>query len=120
MYRKFILDQLAQCAFASPTAFNKETHTFSIPRYTKPKYDIGKCYIVQLPDHLLRADSILATNWNQNRIPPGVFLKIFVSKALGKMIYTDAVLFDPQTQTELNMWWSGWLPVDEIKQLSII
>ena len=118
MVRQYIVDQLARCAFANPSSYDKKTNTFIIPKYTKAKFDLGKSYIIQIPEILMQPDAVLTTNWNQGKIPPNNYLKIYVSKTLGKMIYVDAVAFDINKNIDLNVWWSGWLPVEEIYQLS--
>ena len=118
MIRDYIRDQLANCVFASPNSYDEKTHTFIIPRYSKPQYLEGKCYIVKLQIQLLDSNSIIASNWNAGSIPPGQFLKIYISKTMGKMIYVDSTLYNIESQQDLNVFWSGWLPIEELEQIA--
>ena len=119
MIRQFILDQLASCVFATPISFDEKTNTFVIPRYSKPTYAIGKCYLIEIPRHLLSPDALIAANWNAGRVPPAPYLKIYVSKTMGKMIYVDGITYNIESNTDLPDTWSGWLPCEEIKQLAV-
>lgn len=112
-------EQLKKCEFADLSNFDANTNTYHIPRYTKPTYDIGKCYIIQVPDRLINnTNSIEAVNWNKCTAPSNKYLKIYVSKQLGKMIYIDSVGYDLETKRDLNNLWSGWLPIEEITQIA--
>ena len=42
------------------------------------------------------------------------------SKSLGKMIYVDSLGFDPQTKSDINTLWSGWLPTEELIMISSV
>lgn len=120
MIRQFILDQLAKCSFATPVSFDEATNTFVIPRYSKPVFAVGSCYLIEIPPHLLSLDALIAANWNAGRVPPMPHLKAFVSKTMGKMIYVDSVAYNIETNTDLMETWSGWLPCEEIKQLAVL
>ena len=118
MIREYIKKQLAQCHFADLSNYDAETNTFKIKKYSKPTYDINHCYLIQLFPSLLDPSSVVAVNWNSGALPPGPFLKAFVSKTLGNMIYVDSIVYDITTNTDTNQYWSGWLPIDELSQLA--
>ena len=120
MIRQFVLDQLAKCSFATPISFDEATNTFIIPRYSKPTYAIGKCYLVEIPDYLLSTETVVAANWNSGRAPIAKYLKVYVSKTMGKMIYVDSVAYNIEQNIDLADTWSGWLPCEEIKQLAAL
>jgi hypothetical protein len=61
---------------------------------------------------------VVAVNYNNGTAPAYQYLKIFVSKSLGKMIYVDSLGFDPSTKQDINVLWSGWLPTEELKLIS--
>ena len=48
------------------------------------------------------------------------YLKVYVSKLLGKMVYVDSIGYDVNTRQDINLLWSGWLPTEEITQLSVM
>lgn len=117
--RELIKQQLQSCSYASLTDFNSDTNTFTIPRYTKPHYELGKMYLVRLSGILINnTTSVVAVNYNRSTAPTCEYLKIFVSKTLGKMIYVDSLGFDMNTKQDVSSFWSGWLPVEELTLIS--
>ena len=63
MIRPYIQRQLNKCSFVKLDNFDEETNTYHIAKYTKPKYEVGKGYLIQIPKYLINnAASILATN----------------------------------------------------------
>lgn len=119
--RDLIKKQLELCSFADLSNYDPETNTFKIPKYTKPHFELGNMYLVQLSGILVgNTNSVVATNYNNGTAPQFQFLKIFVSKALGKMIYVDSIGFDPETRTDSTVMWSGWLPTEELTLISNI
>ena len=121
MIRPIIKEQLEKCQFANLNNFDPTTNTFIIPKYSKPTYDINKCYLVKLPLNIVdTADSVLATNWNNGTFPKTQYLKIYISKALGTMIYVDSIGFDFETRQDLNLMWSGWLDTSSLTQIAAL
>ena len=119
--RDLIRQQLQNCSYANLDNFDPETCTFKIPRYSKPHYTLGSMYLVQVSGALVNnTNSVIACNYNNGTAPSYPYLKIFVSKSLGKMIYVDSLGFDPQTKQDINVLWSGWLPTEELTMLSTI
>lgn len=119
--RELIRQQLLNCSYANLNNFDPETCTFRIPKYCKPHYNLGSMYLVQVSGAIVgNTNSVIATNYNNGTAPAYPYLKIFVSKSLGKMIYVDSIGFDPQTKQDINAMWSGWLPTEELTMLSTI
>ena len=117
--REIIKQQLQNCSYANLSNYDPATQTFLIPKYQKPHFVLGNMYLVQLSGALVNnISSVIAANYNNGTAPMYPFLKIFVSKSLGKMIYVDSLGFDPQTKQDINVLWSGWLPVDELTLIS--
>jgi len=116
--RELIKKQLKSVNFADLSNYDETTGVFTIPKYSKPKYDVGKMYLVQIANELVdNTTSVLASNWNNGTAPKSAFLKVFVNKTSGKMIYVDSLAFNMLTKTETMTMWSGWLPVDQITQI---
>lgn len=108
--------QLEKCKFANLKNFDKELNAFIIPKYTKPFYQTNKVYLVQIPKYLVNnSTSVIACNWNNSTSPSTEYLKIFINKFNGKMIYVDSIGVDIETKSDLNNYWSGWIPLDEIE-----
>lgn len=121
MIRPYVKEQLDKCNFANLNNYDAETNTFLIPRYTKPTYELNKCYLVKLPAHIInQPDSVLAVNWNQGKSPSVPYLKIYISKIFGNMIHVDSIGFDFDTKQDLNIMWSGWLNVEELTQIAAL
>jgi len=117
--RQVIKDQLRACQFADLHHFDADTYTVHIPKYSKPKYDLNQMYLIGLNEVLINnTNSPLASNWNHGTAPSTKYLKIFVSKQLGKMIYVDSIGYDYAAYQDLNNVWSGWLPTEEIEQIA--
>ena len=116
--RELIKQQLQKIQWADMSHYDPETNVYNIPRYSKPEYKLGKMYIVQLPDIIINnTSSVLATNWNRATAPKTKYLKIYISKMVGKMLYVDSVGFDYDIKQDLPNLWSGYLPADEITQM---
>ena len=117
--RDLIKQQLAKVNYADLSHFDETTGVFNIPKYSKPKFDIGKMYIIQVANELVdNNNSVIATNWNSGTSPKSPFLKIYVSKMVGKMIYVDSLVFDMNTKSDTSIIWSGWLPTEQITQIA--
>ena len=121
MIRPIIKEQLEKCQFADLNNFDPNTNTFYIKKYSKPTYELNHCYLVKLPLNIVNAsDSVLAVNWNNGNYPRAQYLKIYISKALGTMIYVDSIGFDFDTKQDLPLMWSGWLNTQELTQISAL
>ena len=119
--RDLIKQQLQNCSYTNLSNFNQETQTFIIPKYKKPQFILGNMYLVQLSNSLVNnPNSVVAVNYNNGTAPNYTFLKIFVSKSLGKLIYVDSLGFDPNTKQDINIMWSGWLPTEDLTIISQI
>jgi hypothetical protein len=117
--RELIKQQLKNCSYADLSHFDPVTNTFLIPRYQKPHFALGNMYLVQVSGALVNnTSSVIAANYNNGTAPSFNYLKIFVSKSLGKMIYVDSIGFDPGTKQDINIMWSGWLPTEELTLIS--
>ena len=115
MRSKIVKEQLDKCTFADLSDYNPNTRTYHIPRYVKPNYAVGKSYLVRLDNSIVNnSNSVLAANWNNGKSPSYNYYKIYVSKALGKMISIDGLAFDIEANKDMMDMWSGWLNVDNI------
>lgn len=121
MIRHIIKEQLEKCQFADLNNYDQNTNTYLIKKYSKPTYDLNKCYLVKLPTSIINnGDSVLAVNWNNCTFPRTQYLKIYISKVLGNMIYVDSIGFDFDTKQDLNLMWSGWLNNLELTQIAAL
>lgn len=121
MIRSIIKEQLEKCQFADLNNYDTRTNTFIVRKYSKPTYELNHCYLVRVPLAIVNvADSVLAVNWNNGTFPRAQYLKIYVSKILGNMIYVDSIGFDFETKQDLTVMWSGWLNTSELTQIAAL
>ena len=121
MIRPLIREQLEKCQFADLNNYDARTNTFLVKKYSKPTYELNRCYLVKLPLNIVNAtDSVLAVNWNNGTCPKTQYLKIYVSRILGNMIQVDSISYDLETRQDLNLMWSGWLDVNTLAQLAAL
>lgn len=121
MVSKIIEEQLRSCVYADLSHFDANTNIYLIPKYTKPQYNINKCYLIKLPNFVINnTTSVLATNWNNGLAPKNEYYKAYISKMVGKMIYCDCLAYDFNNKCDLTEMWSGYLSVDEITQIGEI
>ena len=121
MIRPLIKEQLEKCQFADLNNYDARTNTFLVKKYSKPTYELNHCYLVRLPLNIVNAaDSVLAINWNSGSFPRTQYLKIYISKVMGTMIYVDSIGFDFDTKQDLNLMWSGWLNTSELTQIAML
>jgi len=119
--RDLVRRELAKVAYADLTHYDEETGIFTIPKYSKPRFELTKMYIVQVANEVVNNNrSVLASNWNNGTSPKSTYLKIYVSKMIGKMIYVDSLVFNMETKSDTSILWSGWLPVDQLTQLYVL
>lgn len=118
MSRPIIETQLEKCQFADLSNFDPATNTFHIPKYSKPTYQVGAFYLVKVAaDVVGNPTSVVATNWNRGSYPQFQYLKAYVAKTSGKMIYIDTIAYNIETETDIPAFWSGWLSIDSLTQL---
>ena len=119
MRSKIVELQLKQVNYADLSHYDETTGVFNIPKYSKPKFDIGKMYIIQVANELVNNNnSVIASNWNNGTSPKSAYLKIYINKMVGKMIYVDSLVFNIETNSDTNIMWSGWLPTEQITQIA--
>lgn len=117
--RDTIKKQLEQCNYVNLCNFNPETNTFTIPKYNKPQFKQNGYYLVKISKAIVgNPNSVTATNWNKGFAPQRDYMKIYISKIMGKMIYVDGMGYDFETKQDTNYMWSGWLCTDDLEQLA--
>lgn len=114
---KAIKDQLEKVKVANIGYYDNDTTEIIIPRFEQVRYEIGSYYLVKLDGALTSptGNELLISNWNKGTYPRCEFLKIDVTKVLGKMIYVNALGYDNEKQEDLNYCWTGWLPIQQLE-----
>ena len=81
-----------------------------------------KCYLISVEDYILHPPEgfTLHTNWNNGKIPTHKFMKVDVSKIMGKMVKVNALGYDMKSQEDTTDMWDGWLPLKSITILEVL
>ena len=116
---KIIEQQLKKLEYADISNFDAATNTYIIPKKVDIKIEEDKCYLIQLLPTLFK-NEVLKTNWNAGSMPMYNYMKIDVSKIIGKMIKVVGTGYDIETQTDISSFWSGWLSTQDIKVIKKI
>lgn len=118
---ELIKKQFEKVEVADLSNFN-ENGEFIIPRYERDRFEEDKCYLIELDRTLTinNPNSLIQSNWNNNTYPLYQYLKVDVSKVMGKMIKVNSVAFDYATNQDIAYYWTGWLPIDLIKIISVL
>ena len=110
---KFIKQQLDLAGIE----YKESDNSIFIPKVTGIKLEEDGCYIIKLKETLFHLDptSALITNWNAGSIPTEKYYKIDVSKILGNMVKITGISYNPTTKNCSDIYWAGWLPINEIE-----
>lgn len=116
---KIVEEQLKNCIYANLNNFDSATNTYHIPKYSKPQYKVGKCYIVRLSAGIVNnKNSVMATNWNGGSAPTDQCMVIYINSIMGTNVKVDGRGYDYNTKQSLATMWSGWLNTNEMDQLA--
>lgn len=77
----------------------------------------GKCYLIQIADYVLNEPPhfTLSANWNNGIIPKSRYLKVQITRVMGKMIQVDGSGYDVYNQLDTSDTYIGlWLPLGSI------
>ena len=115
-----IRDQLHKCKVANIPAFDENTTTLQIPKgavLPVSKYQVNKCYLVELADYIIHPPetSTLASNWNRGSVPKHKYYKCEIAQLMGKQVKIMGYGYDPATQLDTSDMWEGWVPLDGLK-----
>lgn len=112
--------QLEKCTVAKIPKFDDETTHLVIPQKRKQditRYQINKCYIVELSDSFLSLEknSPFVCNWNGGIVAKHKYYKCAIVKVMNNMIKITGFGCDPINGTETMDMWEGWVPSDDIQ-----
>lgn len=120
--RELIKQQLRACNFAnlSNTVKIEGGYLIKIPKYSKPRFELGKMYLISLSeDAAFNSASYLSVTRNNNTVPGISCLKAYIAKQEGRLVYTNCIGFNLNTNCDdLSKVWSGWLDIDDFSLIS--
>jgi len=119
---KLIKNELTKVSVADVSNYDKNKGQILIPRIRKIRLEENSYYIIKLDKRLLNPEdmSVLYSNWNKSTVPPHHYLKVDVSKILGKMVKVNSISYDYENKQDLNTARSGWLPIEQVEILEKI
>lgn len=116
----YIYAKLKQLSVAK-ILLDKNINEYLIPKYSKPKFDIGKMYLIKVSSEIVNnPNSILAINWNSGNSPKNTYYKAYVNKVIGGNIHCDCLAINPITKQDLSEIFSGYLDINYIEQLEVL
>lgn len=115
-----IKSQLSKCTVAKIPPYNDDTIHIIIPKKKESeitKYQVNKCYIVELSDNFvnLDKDSAFVCNWNGGILAKHKYYKCAIVKVMNNMIKITGFGYDLINDTETIDMWEGWVPSDDIQ-----
>lgn len=61
--REYIKKQLNKVVYADLSDYDESTGTYHIKKYSKPKFEVGSCYLVQIANEIYnQPNSVYAIN----------------------------------------------------------
>lgn len=110
-----IKEQLKKINRVKVPSFDENTQTITLLKSDIQSTDSlqeDRCYLISVEDYILNPPEgfTLHSNWNNNIVPKHKFMKIDVSKIMGKMVKVNSVGYDMKHQVDSADVWSGWLP----------
>ena len=117
---ELVKKQLKKCRTASLPPYNDSTTQMLIPKLSDMNGSSlipGHYYIIELSDYLINPpqDFVLHDNWNNGIVPKCKYFKCECVRIMGKMMKIEGVGYDKDTDTDLNISWGGWLPINGVK-----
>lgn len=112
-----IKKQLEKVEYADLSNFNAETNTYIIKKRVDIKLEVDNCYLIRVKPSA-HNNFVVISNWNNGSMPSSEYLKVDISKIMGKMVRVVGVVHDYQTHQDLASFWSGWLSTDDIEVIS--
>lgn len=114
---KIIQDQLQKVQYADLSNYNEETNTYIIKKRVDIKIDEDNCYLIHIKPSAFHNIAV-NTNWNNGATPLFNYMKVDVSKKMGKMIKVTGLKHNIDTGIDDSQFWSGWLSIDDIEVLN--
>lgn len=112
-----IQKQLSKVEYADLSRFDPQTNTYIIKKRVDMKLEVDNCYLIRVKPSAYN-NMTVTINWNGGNVPPSEYLKVDISKIMGKMVRVVGVSHDYQTKQDLTSFWSGWLSTDDLEVIS--
>lgn len=112
-----IKKQLEKVEYADLSNFNPETNTYVIKKRVDIKLEVDSCYLIQVKPSAYN-NFVVISNWNNGNMPMYEYLKVDISKLMGKMVKVVGVAHDYQNHQDLASFWSGWLSTDDLEVIA--
>lgn len=122
---KYIKEQLEKCRVAHIPPYDDDTTTIVIDKNGTRggmSFVPNHYYVIEIDDVVLSPEQseVLHKNWNGGIVPPNKCLKCECIKVMGTMVKVDGIGYNKDTEEDINVFWSGWLPMKDITVLKEI
>ena len=111
---------LQECEHCTIPTYSDDTTILHIPKHEIKKpltFKLNSYYRICIDDYILNPPEgfTLAKNWNSNTNPPCKYMNVVVNQLMGQMVKIEGIGFDMEQAKPINISWSGWLPVSNVK-----
>lgn len=118
MLDKIVEQQLGSLEVAKVSIYIKEKNRYLFRRVGSDLL-VGKSYMLRLDSKLTdrEASGMVASNWNQGRVPSHTLMKAGVRDKKGTMYLLHGEYIDEEHNPIGEEPWDGWLPLGQLEIL---
>ena len=109
-----IKQQLSSVQFADLSNYDRQNNIYHIPHTNQIKLKINHSYLIKIKESIINND-IHKVNYNEGKVPDIGRYVIDVISILNKIIKVNAVKYDEEKEKETNVWWSGYISLNDIE-----
>lgn len=113
---KIIQDQLNKVQNADLSNYDAENNSYLIKKRLDIKVVEDCCYLIHIKPSAFANIGVI-TNWNGGNKPLFTYMKVDISKRMGKMVKVTGLKHDNITGEDSSDFWSGWLCLDDLEVL---
>lgn len=113
---EIVKKQLEKVQYADLSNFDAATNTYIIKKRVDIKLEVDSCYLIRVKPSAYN-NQVVIVNWNNGNMPSTEYLKVDISKVMGKMVRVVGIAHDYHNHQDLASFWSGWLSTDDVEVL---
>lgn len=111
---ELVKEQLSKVQFADLSNYDRENNIYHIPHTNQIKLKVNHSYLIKIKESIINND-ILKINYNEGKVPDIGSYIIDIISILNKIIKVNAVKYDEEEEKETNVWWSGYISLNDIE-----
>ena len=109
--------QLQEADWVSSAKYDIDSNSYFLEKRLDVTIEKNKVYVIEVDDSILTkgGDPVLEANWNNGFVPAAKYFTADVLNIVGKMVYIFGRGYNPETDSDIDIWWQGYLPKNKIK-----